>query len=55
VKVNIEANHATLAGHSFDHEIAMADALGIFGSSTSIAAIRRTAGTPTSSTTIRST
>ena len=32
VKVNIEANHATLAGHSFDHEIAMADALGIFGS-----------------------
>ena len=32
VKVNIEANHATLAGHSFEHEIAMADALGIFGS-----------------------
>ncbi|WP_407644435.1 apurinic/apyrimidinic endonuclease family protein [Dongshaea marina] len=32
VKVNIEANHATLAGHSFHHEIAMALALGIFGS-----------------------
>ena len=32
VKVNIEANHATLAGHSFEHEIATALALGIFGS-----------------------
>ena len=32
VKVNIEANHATLAGHSFEHEIATANALGIFGS-----------------------
>ncbi|MEO8152632.1 MAG: xylose isomerase [Rhizobacter sp.] len=32
VKVNIEANHATLAGHSFEHEIATAIALGIFGS-----------------------
>lgn len=32
VRVNIEANHATLAGHSFEHEIAMADAFGIFGS-----------------------
>ncbi|WP_374650623.1 xylose isomerase [Dongia sp.] len=32
VKVNIEANHATLAGHSFEHEIALAQALGIFGS-----------------------
>jgi xylose isomerase len=32
VKVNIEANHATLAGHTFEHEIAMADALGILGS-----------------------
>jgi xylose isomerase len=32
VKVNIEANHATLGGHTFDHEIAMARALGIFGS-----------------------
>jgi len=32
VKLNIEANHATLAGHSFEHEIAMANALGIFGS-----------------------
>ncbi|MFC3123124.1 xylose isomerase [Agaribacter flavus] len=31
-KVNIEANHATLAGHSFHHEIATAVSLGIFGS-----------------------
>jgi xylose isomerase len=31
-RVNIEANHATLAGHSFHHEIATAFALGIFGS-----------------------
>jgi xylose isomerase len=32
VKVNIEANHATLSGHSFEHEIAMAIDFGIFGS-----------------------
>jgi xylose isomerase len=32
VKVNVEANHATLAGHSFEHEIALAAALGILGS-----------------------
>jgi xylose isomerase len=32
VKVNIEHGHAVLAGHSFDHEIAAAHALGIFGS-----------------------
>lgn len=32
IKVNIEANHATLSGHSFEHEIATAVALGIFGS-----------------------
>jgi xylose isomerase len=32
VFVNIEANHATLAGNSFEHEIATAVALGIFGS-----------------------
>ena len=32
VKVNIEANHATLAGHSFEHEVAVAAALGILGS-----------------------
>ncbi|MBI2763037.1 MAG: xylose isomerase [Chloroflexi bacterium] len=30
--VNLEANHATLAGHSFQHEIATAIALGLFGS-----------------------
>ena len=32
IKVNIEANHATLAGNSFEHEIATAVACGIFGS-----------------------
>jgi xylose isomerase len=32
VKMNIEANHATLSGHSFEHEIASAINLGIFGS-----------------------
>ncbi|WP_379554674.1 xylose isomerase [Qipengyuania sp. DGS5-3] len=32
VKVNIEANHATLAGNSFEHEVATANALGIMGS-----------------------
>jgi xylose isomerase len=31
-RVNIEANHATLAGHSFHHEVASAIAGGIFGS-----------------------
>jgi xylose isomerase len=32
VKVNIEQGHAILAGHSFEHEIALATSLGIFGS-----------------------
>ncbi len=32
VKLNLEANHAQLAGHSFEHEIATAAALGILGS-----------------------
>ncbi|GLS91758.1 xylose isomerase [Psychromonas marina] len=32
IQVNIEANHATLAGHSFQHEIATATSLGLFGS-----------------------
>ena len=32
IKVNIEANHATLSGHSFEHEIATAIDLGVFGS-----------------------
>jgi xylose isomerase len=31
-RVNLEANHATLAGHSFHHEVAQAVALGILGS-----------------------
>ena len=32
VRVNIEVNHATLAGLDFEHEIAAAQAYGIFGS-----------------------
>jgi xylose isomerase len=32
VKVNLEVNHVTLAGHSFEHEVATAAALGILGS-----------------------
>ncbi len=32
VKLNIEQGHAFLAGHSFEHEIALANALGLFGS-----------------------
>jgi xylose isomerase len=32
MRVNVEANHATLAGHSFHHEVALALALGVFGS-----------------------
>ena len=31
-RVNIEANHATLAGHSFHHEVAYAIGAGVFGS-----------------------
>jgi xylose isomerase len=32
VKVNVEQGHAILAGHSFEHELALAQALGILGS-----------------------
>ena len=32
VKLNLEANHALLAGHSFEHEIATAAGFGILGS-----------------------
>lgn len=32
VRMNIEQGHAILAGHSFEHELAMARELGIFGS-----------------------
>lgn len=32
IAANIEQNHAILAGHSFEHEIALAQSLGIFGS-----------------------
>ena len=32
IKLNIEVNHATLAGHNFEHEIAYAIANDSFGS-----------------------
>lgn len=32
VKLNLEENHALLAGHTFEHEIAVASAFGILGS-----------------------
>ena len=32
VRLNIEQGHAILAGHSFEHELALANALGVFGS-----------------------
>ena len=32
IKLNIEQNHALLAGHTFEHEIALAQALGVLGS-----------------------
>ncbi|WP_375230598.1 xylose isomerase [Roseobacter sp. S98] len=32
VRMNLEQGHAILAGHSFEHELAMAASLGIFGS-----------------------
>ncbi|SOH95081.1 xylose isomerase [Monaibacterium marinum] len=32
VKLNLEQGHAILAGHSFEHEIALAQSLGVFGS-----------------------
>ncbi|MDJ0686244.1 MAG: xylose isomerase [Alphaproteobacteria bacterium] len=32
VKLNIEQGHAILAGHTFEHEIALAASLGVFGS-----------------------
>lgn len=49
VKVNIEANHATLAGHSFHHEIATAIALGILAPLMPTAAMRNWVGIPISS------
>ncbi len=32
IRLNLEANHALLAGHSFEHEIALAASLGVLGS-----------------------
>jgi xylose isomerase len=48
VKVNLEVNHATLAGHSFEHEVATAAALGILGSIDANRGDEQLAGTPTS-------
>ena len=48
-RVNIEANHATLAGHSFHHEVAYAVSTGSSGRSMPTAETPRTGGTPTSS------
>lgn len=31
-KLNIEPNHTTLAGHCYEHDIAMASAMGMLGS-----------------------
>jgi hypothetical protein len=55
VKVNIEANHATLAVTASITRSRWPMRSASSAPSTSTAAIRRTAGTPTSSTTIRST
>ena len=48
-RLNIEANHATLAGHSFHHEVAYAVAHGMLGSIDANRGDPRTAGTRTSS------
>merc|ERR1712154_322968 len=32
IKLNIEPNHTTLAGHSYEHDIAMSSAYGMLGS-----------------------
>jgi xylose isomerase len=31
-KLNIEPNHTTLAGHCYEHDVAMASAVGFLGS-----------------------
>lgn len=49
VKLNIEQNHAILAGHSFHHEVALARRSVSSVRSTSTAATICSAGTPTSS------
>ena len=48
VKMNIETNHATLAGHSVEHELEYAGSQGFLGSSMPTRAICSSAGTPTS-------
>ena len=48
-KVNIEVNHATLAGHTFEHELCVAVDNGMLGSIDANRGDYRTAGTPTSS------
>ncbi len=48
-KLNIEANHATLSGHTFEHDLQVASDHGLLGSIDANRAMRRTAGIPTSS------
>jgi xylose isomerase len=48
-KLNLETNHATLAGHTFQHELQVAADAACWAASTPTAATTRTAGTPTSS------
>jgi len=47
-RFNIEQNHALLARHTFEHEISLAQALGIFGSIDMNRGDEMLAGTPTS-------
>jgi len=53
VKCNIEAGHAFLAGHSFEHELHLARSLGILGSVDANRNDLQSAGIPTSSPTTR--
>jgi len=45
-KVNIEVNHATLAGHTFEHELACAVDAGMLGSAAIIAFLGKKIKTP---------
>jgi xylose isomerase len=48
-KLNLEVNHATLAGHTFQHELQVAADSGLLGSIDANRGDIRTAGIPTSS------
>lgn len=47
-KLNVEVNHATLASHTFDHELQVAADAGMLGSIDANREITRMVGTPTS-------